>query len=362
MNLTNNSRSNFVEKLLFQNLSKSPDFVLDESQLRKINTIASNIPYQFIKSSYERLSFEKYTRNNRKNSPNSSSIPSINNNFSTSNQINQQEDEQNSKDTKRLSSASSSIKSLTSNLNSSTQIIIHVNDEVRKIRKDFSCPKDLLLSEMKYFDQSLNPDSGGSSSTSLLSKKNLDDIDISVHCDINIFDWLMRYVKRNHPHLIQENNIIVNKKSDLNSQDENPIEQQQAEPVLELNNCISILLSSDFLMIPDLVDKCILFISKNLESLLNMTSSGGSSSGSSIVFSGLSDNLLCKLAACYPIQKLNALTDKKDKIKSKLYQRKIRFMFEIQKYREIFDNSSVFTKWLHNEYKIDNREGKIINY
>jgi len=27
----------------------------------------------------------------------------------------------------------------------------------------------------------------------------LDDIDISVHCDINIFDWLMKYVHKKEP-------------------------------------------------------------------------------------------------------------------------------------------------------------------
>jgi hypothetical protein len=57
---------------------------------------------------------------------------------------------------------------------------------------------------MKYFEKYLT------------DNKNLDDIDISVHCDINIFDWLMRYIHRK-------------------------------EPKLEVKNAISILISSDFL-------------------------------------------------------------------------------------------------------------------
>ena len=47
------------------------------------------------------------------------------------------------------------------------------------------CPRDLLVKEMYYFADYL------SSGT-----HHYDDVDISVHCDIGIFDWLMQYVKR----------------------------------------------------------------------------------------------------------------------------------------------------------------------
>ena len=63
----------------------------------------------------------------------------------------------------------------------------------------------------------------------LSDSKNLDDIDISVHCDINIFDWLMRYVYKK-------------------------------EPKLEIKNSISILISSDFLQMGKLVDESLDFI------------------------------------------------------------------------------------------------------
>lgn len=42
------------------------------------------------------------------------------------------------------------------------------------------------------------------------------------------------------------------------------------EPKLEINNCVSILLSSDFLIMSELVDKCIVFIAENLESVLQI--------------------------------------------------------------------------------------------
>ena len=42
------------------------------------------------------------------------------------------------------------------------------------------------------------------------------------------------------------------------------------EPKLEVNNCVSILLSSDFLIMGELVDKCIVFIAENLEAVLQI--------------------------------------------------------------------------------------------
>ena len=68
-----------------------------------------------------------------------------------------------------------------------TTIIIHVCDENKKLNKDFKCDKQLLITNMKYFERYLS------------DSKSADDIDISVHCDINIFDWLMRYIHRKEP-------------------------------------------------------------------------------------------------------------------------------------------------------------------
>lgn len=55
-------------------------------------------------------------------------------------------------------------------------------DENRKMDKAFKCDKDLLIKYMKYFEKYLT-------STTIL-----DDIDISVHCDIKIFEWLIKYL------------------------------------------------------------------------------------------------------------------------------------------------------------------------
>lgn len=88
--------------------------------------------------------------------------------------------------------------------NQANMIIIHVCDENKKRNQDFKCDRNILVANMKCFEKYL------------ADSKNLEDIDISVHCDINIFDWLMRFIHKK-------------------------------EPNLEVKNAISILISSDFL-------------------------------------------------------------------------------------------------------------------
>lgn len=65
-------------------------------------------------------------------------------------------------------------------------MVIHVCDEAKNLKEDFVCPRDLLISEMKYFAEYLSVDA-----------QRWEEVDISVHCDVHIFDWLIRYVKRN---------------------------------------------------------------------------------------------------------------------------------------------------------------------
>lgn len=61
-------------------------------------------------------------------------------------------------------------------------ISIHVFDENRKSDKIFKCDKQMLIKYMKYFEKYLTEASS------------VDDIDISVHCDIKIFEWLIKYL------------------------------------------------------------------------------------------------------------------------------------------------------------------------
>lgn len=71
---------------------------------------------------------------------------------------------------------------------------------------------------MKYFENYLS------------DQKSIDEIDISVHCDINIFEWLMNYV-------------------------------HSRNPVLDVKLAVSILISSDFLQMKDLVSTTTEYIS-----------------------------------------------------------------------------------------------------
>ena len=68
----------------------------------------------------------------------------------------------------------------------SPNMVIHVCDETKNLKQDFTCPRELLVKEMHYFAEYLSVD-----------PQRWEEVDISVHCDVQIFDWLMNYVRRN---------------------------------------------------------------------------------------------------------------------------------------------------------------------
>jgi hypothetical protein len=61
-------------------------------------------------------------------------------------------------------------------------VTITVHDDVRKIKRDFKCKRTMILTYMNYFEQYLKDSRSG------------EQLDISVHCDVKIFEWLVRYV------------------------------------------------------------------------------------------------------------------------------------------------------------------------
>lgn len=63
------------------------------------------------------------------------------------------------------------------------RLIIHVFDENRQMSRDFHCQKEYLSKYMLYFQPYLK------------DGQNIEDIDISVHCDVKIFDWLLKYLE-----------------------------------------------------------------------------------------------------------------------------------------------------------------------
>jgi len=147
---------------------------------------------------------------------------------------------------------------------------------------------------MKYFEQYL------------VDANSLDDIDISVHCDIKIFEWLMRYLK------------------------------DSEEPNLDVKNVISILISSDFLGMQQLVDDCVLFIKRELPDIVRLPIDMGC----------LNSNLIKKIANAVTMEELVNLRDKKDKLTSRIYMKKLESMIESEYfvvYRCVFCNQ-LFTQ------------------
>ncbi len=109
-------------------------------------------------------------------------------------------------------------------------VIIHVCDENQQINKDFCCKRDILVAHMKYFEKFLAQNDNG-----------YDDIDISVHCDVEIFEWLMAY-----------------------------IHEPEKSPDIDKSIIVSILISSEFLQIESLVELCIQQVSKNINEIIKL--------------------------------------------------------------------------------------------
>lgn len=164
-------------------------------------------------------------------------------------------------------------------------IVIHVFDENRKVNKDFTCEKELLVTHMKYFEKYLT------------EATSVDDIDISVHCDIKIFEWLMKYLKQ--------------KDGDKTQPVQEPADP--SAPKLDIKNVISILISSDFLQMKGLVQECIDFVIENLHDVVRLP----------IDMNCLNQNLIKRIANQVTIERLDDLVDKRDKLTSKLFMKKL---------------------------------------
>ncbi|OXB63052.1 hypothetical protein ASZ78_014819 [Callipepla squamata] len=163
-------------------------------------------------------------------------------------------------------------------------MVIHVCDEAKNLKEDFVCPRDLLISEMKYFAEYLSVDA-----------QRWEEVDISVHCDVHIFDWLIRYVKRN-------------------TQDGEAYEI----PTLEPANVISILISSEFLKMDSLVEECIHYCHKNMNAIVATPCN----------MNCINANLVTHIADLFTHNELEELKDKRDKFKSKLFCKKIERLFD----------------------------------
>ncbi|KAG7197968.1 hypothetical protein KM043_016201 [Ampulex compressa] len=162
-----------------------------------------------------------------------------------------------------------------------TEVEIHVCDEDKNVKKNFRCPQKLLIQKMRYF-------------ADVTAGQKLEEIDISVHCDVVIFDWLMKWVKRD-----------LIKKSEW--------------PVLEASNVIPIMVSASFLQMEPLLDSCIQYCHDNMSNILK----------TSTILTCLDDSLLTRLAELFTNEDVELLKDKKDKIQSRLFCKLIVSLAEV---------------------------------
>ncbi|XP_049640693.1 SANT and BTB domain regulator of class switch recombination isoform X1 [Suncus etruscus] len=163
-------------------------------------------------------------------------------------------------------------------------MVIHVCDEAKNLKEDFICPRDLLIAEMKYFAEYLSMDA-----------QRWEEVDISVHCDVHIFNWLIKYVKRN---------TKENKDCEM--------------PSLEPGNVISILISSEFLKMDTLVEQCIQYCHQNMNAIVATPCN----------MNCINANLLTRIADLFTHNEIDDLKDKKDKFRSKLFCKKIERLFD----------------------------------
>uniref|UniRef100_UPI00398F873A SANT and BTB domain regulator of class switch recombination isoform X2 n=1 Tax=Pristiophorus japonicus TaxID=55135 RepID=UPI00398F873A len=163
-------------------------------------------------------------------------------------------------------------------------MVIHVCDEAKNLKHDFVCPRNLLVSEMKYFAEYLSVDA-----------QRWQEVDISVHCDVHIFAWLMSYVKRKLKH-----------------------QGQTEQPELEPSNVISILISSEFLKMDSLVEECMRYCHKNMSAIVatpcNMNCINGT--------------LATRIVDLFTHNEADEVKDRKDKFKSKIFCKKIERLFD----------------------------------
>ena len=100
-------------------------------------------------------------------------------------------------------------------------------DDSRDVRRDFTCHPRLLLDQMGYFRD-------------ITAGQSLEDVDISVHCDVAVFQWLMDWIKGEKPNL-------------------------------QPSNVMSVLVSANFLQMSELVTEALDYAHHNMAKVLAVT-------------------------------------------------------------------------------------------
>eukprot|EP00929_Paragymnodinium_shiwhaense_P072244 TRINITY_DN36663_c0_g1_i2.p1 TRINITY_DN36663_c0_g1~~TRINITY_DN36663_c0_g1_i2.p1 ORF type:complete len:584 (-),score=79.72 TRINITY_DN36663_c0_g1_i2:70-1821(-) len=116
-----------------------------------------------------------------------------------------------------------------------------------------------------------------------------DDVDISVHCDIAVFEWLLAYME--DPGKVND---------------------------LEVGSVVSILISSEFLQMHQLVEQCLAFMKIHLEQVVRLPTDMGC----------LSPNMVRRLAYLCTDEELDAVRDRRDRLLGRLFASKLERLLE----------------------------------
>eukprot|EP00397_Hematodinium_sp_SG-2012_P043289 GEMP01048096.1.p1 GENE.GEMP01048096.1~~GEMP01048096.1.p1 ORF type:complete len:496 (-),score=80.81 GEMP01048096.1:82-1569(-) len=146
-------------------------------------------------------------------------------------------------------------------------IVIHVCDDASNTSKDFTCSRQELAVHMKYFECYLTDE--------------YDDLDISVHCDVEVFQWLVDYMQ-----------------------------DHEKVKTLTIRNVVSILVSSEFLQMTELLQHCLAFMKEAINQVLRLP----------IDLNCISTDVVRRLAKKLTDGEIEQLRDKKDKLQSRLYE------------------------------------------
>jgi DNA recombination-dependent growth factor C len=101
----------------------------------------------------------------------------------------------------------------------------------------------------------------------ITSGQSLEDVDISVHCDVTIFEWLMEWVKRQN----KDVNIIVDDDCEEKDPEDDAVIIEDKDPELSPSNVVSILVSASFLKMGPLVDLALKYLHQNMNKVLVTT-------------------------------------------------------------------------------------------
>lgn len=158
-------------------------------------------------------------------------------------------------------------------------VMITVIDTAHKATKTYPCKRELLLTSMRYFQ-------------SILGNHGQPQVDLSIHCDISIFEWLLNYIH-------------------------NPT----SNPLLNAQDVLSILISSEFLKMNSLVESCLQFIVGHLFEILQLP----------IDVTCINDGLMDRISENTSPSHLNSIKLKRNKFLSRIYKHKLKQELSISK-------------------------------